>query len=128
MQPCNHEEADNRLFLHTKDISNKCIKKAIIVTVDIDVIIITLYHYFDSNLEKLWFGIGVGKHKRWLSIHQYAKNLGESISCALPFWNFTGCDTVSSFSGRGKKTGIHGHPTLRLSRHLLRLLHPFFVF
>ena len=75
MQPCNHEEADNRLFLHTKDISNKCIKKAIIVTVDIDVIIITLYHYFDSNLEKLWFGIGVGKHKRWLSIHQYAKNL-----------------------------------------------------
>ena len=36
MQPCNHEEADNRLFLHTKDISNKCIKKAIIVTVDIE--------------------------------------------------------------------------------------------
>ena len=102
---CNHEEADTRLFLHAKDASNKGIKKVTIVTVDTDVVIIALYHYFDINLEELWIEIGVGKNKRWLLIHQYAKNLGESICRALPFWfTFTGCDTVSSFSGRGKKT------------------------
>ena len=98
---CNHEEADTRLFLHAKDASNKGIKKVTIVTVDTDVVIIALYHYFDINLEELWIEIGVGKNKRWLLIHQYAKNLGESICRALPFWfTFTRCDTVFSFSGR----------------------------
>ena len=48
---------------------------------------------------------GVGQHKRWPPIHEYAKCLGEEICRALPFWYaISVCDTVPTFSGRGKKT------------------------
>jgi hypothetical protein len=44
------------------------------------------------------------RHKRWLPVHEYVANLGEDTCAAFPFWYaFTGCDTVSSFCGRGKK-------------------------
>jgi hypothetical protein len=49
--------------------------------------------------------MGVGQHRRWLPIHGYASILNEDVCKALPFWfTFTGCDTVSMFAGRGKKT------------------------
>lgn len=54
---------------------------------------------------KLWIEFGAGKHQRWLPIHDYARLLGREKCTALPFWFVvTGCDTVSSFGGRGKKT------------------------
>ena len=47
---------------------------------------------------------GVGKNKRWLPIHDYFGNLRNKLCSGLLFWfAFTGCDTVSSFCGRGKK-------------------------
>ena len=49
-----------------------------------------------------------------LPIHDYAANLGESVCQGLRFWfAFTGCDTVSSFAGRGKRiswTVWRSHP------------------
>ena len=37
--------------------------------------------------------------------HQIAGSLGPEMSCALPMLHaLTGCDTVSSFAGHGKKT------------------------
>ena len=95
-----------------------------------DVVVIALYHYFDINLEELWIEIGVGKNKRWLLIHQYAKNLGESICRALPFWfTFTGCDTVSSFSGRGKKTAWNTWQSYpEVTEAFVRFVYLFFVF
>ena len=72
---------------------------------DTDVVVIALFHFYDLDLEELRIEIGVGQHKRWLPIHIYANRLGEEICRALPFWfAVTGCDTVSMFAGRGKKT------------------------
>ena len=105
IQTCNHEEADTRLFLHVIDASNRGCKKITIITVDTDVLVIALHHFFTLWLDKLWVEIGVGQHRRWLPIHIYAAILKEEICRALPFWfTVTGCDTVSMFAGRGKKT------------------------
>ena len=100
IQPCNHEEADTRLFLHVIDASNRGYKKIITV-----VVVIALHHFFTLCHDKLWVEIWVGQHRRWLPIHIYAAILKEEICRALPFWfTVTGCGTVSMFAGRGKKT------------------------
>ena len=40
-----------------------------------------------------------------MAAHKIARGLGPDRSIALPMFHaFTGCDTVSSFGGRGKKT------------------------
>ena len=76
-----------------------------IVGSDTDIAVIGLYHFYDFDVNELWIECTVGQHKRWLPIHEYAKCLGEEICRVLLFWYaITGCDTVSAFSCRGKKT------------------------
>ena len=105
MDPCNHQDADTRLILHAYDASLAGFKKISIITVDTDVVINSLYHFFSLNLEELWIEFGTGQHRRYFPIHRYAECLKEEVCRALPFWfSVTGCDTVSMFAGRGKKT------------------------
>ena len=102
---CNHDEADTRLFLHVLSGSSCGYKKISIVTVDIDVIVISLYHFFSLDLEELWIEFGTRRNKRYFPIHQFAKSLSEDVCRALPFWfTFTGYDTVSMFAGKRKRT------------------------
>ena len=71
----------------------------------IDIVVITLHIFCDLKIEELWIEYGCVKNYWWLPIHNYVKLLGEDKWKALPFWySLTGCDTVSSFCGRGKKT------------------------
>lgn len=57
------------------------------------------------NCLQLWIAFGVGKHFRYIAAHQLANALGPDKSVALPFFHaLSGCDTVSAFAGRGKKT------------------------
>ena len=53
IKPCNHEEADTILFLHVLDGANSGIKKVSTITVDKDVVVIALQHFFTLNLEEL---------------------------------------------------------------------------
>ena len=104
LSPCNHEEADTRMFLHLKDLSEKGHRKITLKTVDTDVVVIALSQFHKLEIEELWIEFGTGTNLHWLPIHEYANNLGESTCQAMPVWfAFTGCDTVSSFFGRGKK-------------------------
>ena len=103
LTPYNHEEADTRLLLHVLSGSSCGYKKISIVTVDTDVVVISLYHFF-LDLEELWIELGTGRNKSYFPIHQLAKSLSEEVCRALPFWfTFTGCDTASMFAGKGKK-------------------------
>ena len=104
LEPCKKEEADDRMFLHALEMSRLGLKKLLIVTVDADVVIITLYAFWDLDLE-LWIEFGRGKDRKWLSVNAYAKTLGEEICRAILFWYAcTECDTMSQFLGKGKKT------------------------
>ena len=105
LSPCNHEEADSRMLLHVKHASMSQHANIMISTVDSDVLIIALQAFHQLNVLQLWMEFGVGKHKRYIPCHEYAASLGPDKCSALAFWHaFSGCDTVSSFSGRGKKT------------------------
>ena len=79
LAPCNHEEADTRIFVHARHASLNGMKKILIRTVDADVVILAI---------------------------AFAKKL-EVEGEGLPFFHaLTGCDTVSFFSGKGKKTAF----------------------
>ena len=74
-----------------------------IKTVDRDVIVIAISLFQQLGLMQLWIEFGTGNGRRWLPIPKYANALGERYCSGILFWySFTGCDTVSSFSARGK--------------------------
>ena len=105
LQPCTHEEADGRLLLHTMNASLNGHKRVTINTADTDVVIIAIHIFVKMNIDELWICFSTGKHKRFLPVHEYSLSLGSEKCQALLFWfAFTGCDTVSCFYGRGKKT------------------------
>eukprot|EP00794_Sanderia_malayensis_P001903 gene1903-2161_t len=120
LSPCNHEEADTRLFLHAKHCSQEGNSKVLIKTVDTDVVIIAIAKFTFLALDELWIEFGAGKNRRWIPIHRIVKALGEEKCSALLYWHaFTGCDTVSSFAGKGKTSACVGKHTL-VSRKLYR--------
>ena len=56
-------------------------------------------------MNELWVSFGVGKHQRYLKAHEISLQFGLEKSRALPMFHaITGCDNVSFFAGRGKKT------------------------
>ena len=64
LEPCNREEADTRLIVHVIDGVRKGKRKITITTVDTDVVVISLYHFFSLEIEQLWIEFGVGKNKK----------------------------------------------------------------
>jgi len=105
LAPCSHEEADTRLFLHAADAIKKGSRKLCIRTVDTDVVVIAISTFKDINPDKLWLAFGTGAKFRYIPIHEVVTNLEPRICSTLPMFHaFSGCDTVPSFNGRGKKT------------------------
>jgi len=105
LSPCSHEEADTRLFLHVLDAVQKGLKKVVIRTVDTDVVALALSMFSNIQPDELWIALGTGSSFRHIAIHEIAQQLSPSICDTLTFFHaLTGCDTVSSFAGRGKKT------------------------
>ena len=105
IQPCNHEEADSRIFVHVRDAARKGCKRLLIRTVDTDVVVLAIANFVKLEIDELWVEYGLGKHLRYIPAHIIALNLGVQKSQALPgFHSFTGCDTVSCFAGKGKKS------------------------
>ena len=107
LSPCNHEEADSRMLLHANHAAlyggNL---KILIRTVDTDVVVLTVSLASILGPEyEIWLAFGSGKHFRHLPAHTIAAGLGDNKAQALPMsHSLTGCDTVSSFVGHGKKT------------------------
>jgi hypothetical protein len=128
--PCSHEEADTHMLLDACHARNSDFKTVMLRTVDTDIVVIGIACVRELKLDSLWIVIGVGKHFRYLVLREIASMLGPEKATALPLFHaLTGCDTVSSFSSRGKKIGYDAwtdYPALTDS--LLQLsLNPNFV-
>jgi hypothetical protein len=118
--PCNHEEADTRIFVHVKHAGYK---RIMIRTVDTDVVVLAVGNFRKLLVDELWMAFGVGKHLKYLPVHNIANVLTEEQCEALPFFHaVTGCDTVSFVAGRGKKTAWNAWRSLpemtKTFRHL----------
>ena len=106
LAPCSHEEADSRMLLHASHAANHGHHKILIKTVDTDVVVLAVSVAQGLQPEdELWLAFGTGKSFRYLAAHKIAAGLGPEKAQALPMFHaLTGCDTVSSFAGHGKKT------------------------
>ena len=105
LAPCTQEEADTRIFLHVSDAANHGYAKVMIRTVDSDVLVLAITAVQQLSVDEIWVALASGKSFRYLPAHEMARALGPEKCIALPFLHaFSGCDTVSSFAGRGKKT------------------------
>ena len=103
-----HEEADTRICIHLIDMITNGITKIGIRTADTDVLVLALANFnklYAIGLQELWLLFGTGKNYRNISVHRIAGEIGTERCSALPgFHAYSGCDTVSAFVGRGKKT------------------------
>ena len=105
LSPCSHEEADTCLLLHARDAVQKGCRKLWIRTVYTDVLILAIAMFSHINPDKLWIASGSKLHFRYIPVHEIVRGLDPSMcKTLLVFHASTGCDTVSAFGGRAKKT------------------------
>ena len=94
------------MLLHVSHVAQHGHRQMLIRTADTDVVVLAVFaiNHLPAGCD-LWLAFGTGKSFRYLAAHQIAASLGPEMSCALPMFHaLTGCNTVSSFAGHGKKT------------------------
>ena len=105
-----HEEADSKMFVYCQYLTREYdLNQIVIHSPDTDVAVICCYQYATTllSLQNFWFKTGVGKNIRYIAIHDITSSLGPNVCKLLPaFHSITGCDSVSSFSGVGKKSAF----------------------
>ena len=100
MAPCSHEEADTRLFVHVADAVRKGVR-----TVDTDVVVLAIAMFNQIGADELWLAFGTQSNFWYIPVHDVVAGMDPRICATLPIFHaLRGCDTVSAFSGRGKKT------------------------
>ena len=105
LAPCSHKEADTRLLVHALDARLTGHRRVKIKSNDKDVVVLAISVAHEIEADQLWLKCGSGKTLRLLPIHSIAQSLSREKPTALPLLHaLTGCDTVSCFAGRGKKT------------------------
>ena len=96
-----HEEADTRLILHAK-FAAEYSDSVVIWSPDTDVAVIAISHSSMMSCPVL-FATGTGKHQRIINLTKISDCLGPTAPNLIKFHAFTGCDSTSSFHGKGKK-------------------------
>ena len=105
LSPCTHEEADTRIILHMEDAVKEGYTKVTIRTVDTGVVVLAVASAQRHKNTEVWVAFSTRKSFRFLAAHEMARVLGPDRCITLPMFHaFTGCDTVSCFGGRGKRT------------------------
>lgn len=99
---CNHNEADTRILLHAKSVTDLGFERLIIISRDTDVLVL-LIHFASDLSGEIWFQTGTAKQRSFVAVH--AIDLDPALRHNLPaFYALSGCDTVSQFCGIGKTT------------------------
>ena len=108
LDKCFHEEADTRIFVHARHATEEGSKTIMIKANDTNILVIAQSIFpslQDLGLQQLWVTFGHGQSLRWIGVHDLYNHVGpEKTKGILFFHAFTGCDTVSAFRNKGKKT------------------------
>ena len=102
----NQEEADTRMFLHALHASDAAHQQILIKSSDTDVEVLVCYfgEYISADIFLL---SGTKSRARVINVAQVCEQLGVEVCRALPELHaLTGCDTVSSFAGKGRKAAL----------------------
>ena len=123
LAPCNHEEADSRMFLHAYESAEQGYSRVTIRSPDTDVFVIAISCFPKLNVEYLWIHAGTVDEPILYPIHDIYHDVGSELSSGLPaFHALSGCDQLSGFAGHGKRSCWNKwmcNPELNL--HLARL-------
>ena len=99
----NHEEADTRLILHSCEAASEGYERLVLRCSDTDVLVLLLY-FMPTRVAEVWMVSGASTQPKCYPVHTLSNQLSQSVrENLLSFHALTGCDTVSSFSGYGKK-------------------------
>ena len=100
-----HEEADTRILLRTKHASHDY-SAIVIVAEDTNVFI--LYLAFQSQIDSaMYIKCGSASRVPCIDVRKVAGAIGQSVCASLlGLYAYRGCDSVSSFSGRGKLAAL----------------------
>lgn len=105
LAPCDHDEADTRIFLHVSDALARGYSKMLIRSKDTDILVLSVSAAQKLTCSEIWVLVGSGNKKQYLAAHEIAASLGPAKSLALPgFHAYTGADTTAFFNTIGKKT------------------------
>ena len=106
---CNQEEADTRMLFHAKDMM-ETYQTVFLHTPDTDVFVIALGMSGDLG-DDIYMKTGTGNKTRIMNLNEIKKMLPSNFDtldknvlskALLALHGFTGCDTISAFSGKGK--------------------------
>ena len=82
-----------------KDVGN-CLR-----TLDTDVVVLAITMFNHLNADELWIAFGTKSLFRYVLIHEIVAGVDPRVCTSLLIFHaLTGCDTVSAFGGRGKRT------------------------
>ena len=113
-----HEEADPRMFSHIAyAMKTYVLERVIVWSIDTDVAAMRPRVTLLLNIGKIFCKTGVNNKKRFIPMHKICSEISNDMSLVLPVIHaLTGCDSVSAFSGIGKKSAL---ATLRNDEGLL---------
>ena len=103
---CDHEQAATHMFLHAKYIAVTSGSQRIVISFpDTNMAVIGVYvASMLTSTELLWL-TGTGRRRRYVNLSKICHCLNSKVVGALSgFHSLTGCNSTSSFSGKGKKT------------------------
>ena len=99
----NHEEVDTRLILHSCEAANEGYERLVLRCSDTDVLLILCY-FMPARVAEVLMVSGTSTQQKFYPVHTRSNQFSQSVrENLLSFHALTGCDTVSSFSGYGKK-------------------------
>ena len=95
-----------RLILHSCEVASEGYESERLFAncSDIDVLVL-LFHFIPTRMTEVWMVSGTSTEQKCYTVHTLSNQLSQPVrENLLSFHARTGCDTVSSFSGYGKKT------------------------
>ena len=108
MSPCSHDEADTRIIVHARHAAQEGCKSLLVKASDTDIldIAISVMPTLQAiGLQQLWIAFVQGMNMRWIPAHELYRSIVHEKGRGITFFHaFTGCDVVSAFSGKGKKS------------------------
>lgn len=119
---CNHEEADTRILLHAAHAAQNGYSTVYLRSPDTDVAIIAISLASQVPAE-LVFKTGTKQRSRFINLSAIAIKYGSAAVSMIGLHSFTGCDSCSAFSGKGKKKALgllkdqqHRHSMMELGQ------------
>ena len=116
------EEADTRRFLHAFHVTPDGHHSIAVFSPDTDAEVLASHHQAATPAEIILIS-GTRSRSRLVSVRRLCEKLGHRVCQVLPSLHaLTGCDTVSSFVGKGKKKALELVKDDQIARETVQIL------